>query len=78
MHLFSAIAVIFVLWLIIVMPSLDCHGFLCGLGEVVIWLLCSTLIALIWPLILLVVLKRKYLKEEKVVVTNDELLDDVL
>jgi hypothetical protein len=76
MHLLSSIAVVFVLWLLIVYPVLDCRGFLCGLGETIMWVLSSVLILLIWPLILLIVLKRKYANEPQPLKTNDELLDD--
>ena len=77
MHFLSAIAVVFVLWLLIVYPTLDCSGFLCGLGEVVMWILISVVLMLVWPLILLVILKRKF-KDEVVSLKkdSDELLDN--
>ena len=77
MHLFSAIAVVFVLWLLIVYPVLDCSGFLCGLGEIIMWILTSTLIMLVWPLILLIVIKRKYANEVKMIKSNEDILDDI-
>ena len=77
LNLLIAIGVIFVLWLIIVYPILDCKGFLCGLGEYILWFLSSLLMMLIWPLILIVYFNRRNTTvPTKKTRQNEELLDN--
>lgn len=72
----AASITIFLLWLGLVYPVLDCAGFLCGLGELILWIVSSGIILLVWPLVLLVLYRNK--GEKPVKRSNDELLDDML
>ena len=76
-HLILAATTVFVMWMIIVYPVLYCSGFLCGLGEVILWIILSGITLLLWPLILLPIFKRKYgeIEQQK---SNEELIDDIL
>ncbi|UKN02758.1 hypothetical protein K6119_04415 [Paracrocinitomix mangrovi] len=76
-NLIGAVAVLFLLWLVIVYPSLDCHAFLCGLDEIITWMLLSLLILIIWPLILISTVKRKWpIQEEAKRKNTDDILDE--
>ena len=67
---------VFVLWLIIVYPTQGCSGLLCGLGEVVIWLLSSGVLLLLWPLFFTLYISRNWPAGEVKVRKNEELLDN--
>ena len=75
LHLFGSFAAIFVLWMIILYPVLGCRGFLCGIGEFIIWILVSTVVFAIWPVILIFYFNRKY-KNQSVVKFRDA--EDIL
>jgi len=55
----SILAVV-ILFLVIVVPSFNCSGFLCGLYEIFIFMGLGTLVLLVWPLILIAVIKNKF------------------
>jgi hypothetical protein len=59
-NLAGCIVLIGLLFLFIVVPSLHCNGLLCGIGELIIFLLASGIAFLIWPLILIPVIKNKF------------------
>ena len=68
MLIIDALAFVF-----IVVPSLDCTGFLCGLEEIFIFMAICALLLLIFPLILLTKGLSSLRKNQKII--NDELLD---
>lgn len=53
-HLILCAATIFTLWAVILYPVLDCREFLCGLGELLLFLLLSAVVALGWGIYLFV------------------------
>ena len=59
-NLGACFALIGLLYVFIVVPALDCSGFLCGLGAFLVFLLIGGLAFLIWPLILLAVIPAKF------------------
>lgn len=77
LHLVGAVATVFGLWLIIVYPHLHCHGFLCGLEYVILWLILSMIVLLVWPLVVLAIFKKKWPEIGKVEKKNEEILDDL-
>lgn len=77
-NLISAIAAVSLLWVVIVYPSLGCHGFLCGLQEMISWILLSAIMMIIWPLILMATFKKKWPNQVRSSRQSDELLDDEL
>lgn len=75
-NLFASFAGIFILWLIIVYPTLDCEGMLCGLAEAVIWFFSSLLLFLVWPIVLILYFNKKYAnKRKKRSSRKDDILD---
>ncbi len=73
--LFAALSIVF-LWIVIVVPTLDCSGFLCGLGAFILFFVIGTIVILLWPLILLGTLKSKYSDISVNISDDDELLDN--
>lgn len=71
------IALIGLLFLIIVVPSLNCSGFLCGLGEILIFLLISGLVFLVWPLILIPVVKNRFQNNRSTSFKDADLIDNL-
>ncbi len=72
------IAAIALLFMIIVVPVMNCSGFLCGLGEILAFIGLGTLVLLVWPLILIPIIKNKYRGKAPASSTmNDELIDDL-
>lgn len=76
-NLGGAIAAVFLLWFFIVYPVLNCSGFLCGLGEIIMWILSSCVLMLVWPLVLIVRYKRGMPEASKSVIKrqSEELID---
>ncbi|MBK7129132.1 MAG: hypothetical protein IPM74_12015 [Crocinitomicaceae bacterium] len=64
------------LWLVIVLPSLNCHGFLCGIGEILIFLGLSILLFFITPILMLTIHVRRLKKSPTREIAADiEILD---
>lgn len=77
MHFLFAILSIVFLWVIIVVPSLDCTGFLCGLGAFIMFFIIGTIVILVWPLLLIVTLKSKFANSELTKTKEDDDLLDI-
>ena len=76
-HLIGAITAVAVLWFIIVQPQLDCTGFLCGLEYLITWMIVCMVVLIVWPLILINLLNRKYGPIQKPNKKNNEnILDE--
>lgn len=60
LHLLGAIVLVVLLLLIFGEIANDCHGFLCGLGPLLVWLLVSTGIVFFWSVGLVIYYQRKY------------------
>jgi predicted small integral membrane protein len=63
-----------ILFLTIYAPQIDCSGFLCGLEELLIFLLATYVVMLIMPILMLTVMLSK-LKKGVVRKTDDNLID---
>ena len=68
------VAAVVIFWIAIVYPVLDCSGFLCGLDEIILFLLLSVTTLLVWGGILFIYGRRNFMDIGKS--ANDELLDD--
>lgn len=55
-----AVAICALLFLIIVVPVINCSGWFCGLGEILLFMLLGTLVLLIYPIVLIVIARRKF------------------
>lgn len=75
-HLGICTALGVVLFFVIVYPTINCTGWLCGLGEILIFLGINLLTFLIWPIILLIVASRKYRSTYRA--KENETIDDFL
>ncbi|MBI3135264.1 MAG: hypothetical protein HYZ14_11375 [Bacteroidetes bacterium] len=62
-----------ILFLVLIVPVLDCHGFLCGLGEFLVFLGACGLLLLIFPIILLTASVSYYRRQAKP--SSDELIE---
>lgn len=63
-----------ILFLTIYAPQINCSGFLCGIGEFLIFLLASYIVMLIIPILMLTVMLSK-LKKGVVGKSDDDLID---
>src|SRR5688572_22686667 len=67
--LISSVAVVSLSFVVFVYPELDCKGFLCQLGPILIWIGLSALLLIVLPVILIVrwtrVLKAKEDNQQK-------------
>ena len=70
--------VLLVLWIIIVVPSLDCAGFLCGLGEMLVFFGIGAIVFFVWPLLVLQRVKTKFSGGQQIKSEDDNLLDGEL
>jgi len=68
------LAVIGILYVVIVVPTLGCNGFLCGLGEILLFIGLTGLIFVIWPILFLAYV-RAVLKKTAVDVKNEDIID---
>lgn len=75
-HLIGAIALVALLWFIIVQPQLECQGFLCGIEYLIAWMIISIVVLIVWPLVLIVLLNKKYGSIKKMKNKNENILDD--
>ncbi len=58
------VVLIFIYWIFIVLPVLGCRGFLCGLDEILLFVLLSGVTILLWGIILLVYSNNHYSKKK--------------
>lgn len=66
-----------VLWGTIVVPVLDCRGFLCGLGEILLFMGLSGVVFVIWPIVYLAYL-RAAVKRAPKSTSSTEIIDNDL
>lgn len=59
-HVGLCIGLVLVYWVLIVLPVLDCNGFLCGLDEMLLFALLGYFTVLLWGILVLVLGKRKH------------------
>lgn len=76
-YFFTALLIMLIVgalaFVLIVVPSLDCTGFLCGLEEIFIFLVTCVLLLLVFPLFMLTKGVSSLRKHQTI--KNDELLD---
>lgn len=71
------ILLIGLLFALIVVPSMGCHGFLCGLGAILLFFLIAGLVFLIWPLILIPVINSKFQPSNTTSDYDSDLIDNI-
>jgi len=67
------------LFLIIMVPVIDCSGFLCGLEELLMWVLGCLIMLLVMPIIMLTALVSKLKKSNTNLLkgNQEEIIDEV-
>ena len=75
-HLIGAVATVSLLWLIMVYPYADCKEPLCGFEYVLMWMISSLIILVVWPLVLVAILNKKFPKFQKIKTSSEHILDD--
>ena len=75
--LLATIAICALLFVIIVVPVMDCKGFLCGLDMVFLFMACGLIILIAMPIILLTASTNYFRKRVPVKVKNEQVLEDL-
>lgn len=70
-HFLGCLAVIFISWLILVYPS-DCSGLFCEIAVFLVWGAFCSILILVWPIILIVMHKKKSSGNK----SNENLIDN--
>ena len=74
-HILWCLLSIGFLFLTIVVPTLDCSGFLCGLAEILIFFTLGSIVLLVWPLVLIPRIKNKFNGQTLGSRTDDNIID---
>jgi hypothetical protein len=78
LHLGLSILSVVILFLVVVVPSFNCSGFLCGLYEIFVFIGLGTIVLLVWPLILIPIIKSKFKGNSPTSsALKDDLIDDL-
>ena len=76
-HMIAAVATVGLLWLLLVYPYTDCTERLCGFEAMVMWMVISLIILIVWPLVLIALINKKFPRPEPIKKkTNDNILDE--
>ena len=70
-HLGGCLAIIFASWLIMVYPS-ECNGMFCEIAVFLVWAAFSSILFLVWPLVLVFAKKNSGKKNS----SNENLIDN--
>ncbi len=75
-NLLCVFAAITLLWMVIVMPTRGCVGFLCGLDEFILFILLSIATSIAWPIVLIFYANKKYPNKGRVTRAEEEAILD--
>lgn len=75
-NLIGAIGLVAILWLLLVLPYTDCTEWQCGFQALLLWIILCIVVMVIWPLIVITVINRRFPKPEKIRKVNEQILDD--